>query len=406
MLNDLLNFDKLQSGELQIAREPVHVWQTVVTVVRSFRIPAKQKNIAVELQFENFVNEAVSCNELIVTGDKFKLCHILRNLMSNALKFTEDGGSIIVKVLWATADEGKSRESTSPHRQTGNAVVPEVSFASDDYSVTISVTDNGYGLTAEQLGMLFRDGVQFNPNKLQAGQGSGLGLYLSHAIAVLHDGKMWASSEGENKGSTFNVQLPVQVGSLSRVRSQSGDEAGYTDDEHISSAEIAKRLARAKSSRSDSHSSALHSSRESITECRNPTVTVTPQSTEAVVQGKVLVVDDAASNRKVVSRILSKHGYECTEAKDGKEAIKIVEEKNNPNYFSCVLMDYEMPVLNGPDATAALRSRGYPLLPIYGLTGNVMVEDIDHFLQSGANHVLGKPFQISEFKTFMVNSKV
>ena len=66
-----------------VAHESVHV-----TVVKSFEIPVIQKNISVELQFENFVNEEVGCKDLIVSGDKFKICHIIHNLMPKALKFT------------------------------------------------------------------------------------------------------------------------------------------------------------------------------------------------------------------------------------------------------------------------------------------------------------------------------
>ncbi|CAM9128824.1 unnamed protein product [Ectocarpus fasciculatus] len=366
VLNDLLNFDKLQSGELQIAHEPVHVWETVVTVVRSFKIPAMQKNIAVDLQFENFVNAEVSCKELVVIGDKFKICHIIRNMMSNALKFTGNGGSISIKVMWQVIEEPVKSRSSSPI--AGRKVLPEYEFADVLSRVTISVTDTGYGLSAEQIGMLFQDGVQFNPNKLQAGQGSGLGLYLSQAIAMLHGGKMWATSEGENKGATFNVLFPVEI-------------------RHI-----------------------LFSSRESVTECRTP-ATICAKSSVArnppieKFDGKILVVDDAASNRKIVCQMLRRRGYECEEAKDGREAINAIEGKNDPEYFSCVLMDFEMPVMNGPNATAALRARGYRV-PIYGLTGNVMVDDVEHFLRSGADHVLAKPFQVTEFNTYMMESKV
>ncbi|CAN0441590.1 unnamed protein product, partial [Ectocarpus fasciculatus] len=355
VLNDLLNFDKLQSGELQIAHEPVHVWETVVTVVRSFRIPAKQKNISVELQFENAVNEEVSCNELVVMGDKFKISHIIRNMLSNAMKFTTEGGSIVAKVAWAVVLETEQEESKStlPSYISSKVIMPEEKFSSSVSSVTISVADSGYGLTAEQIGMLFRDGVQFNPNELQAGQGSGLGLYLSQAIAALHGGKMWATSEGENKGATFNVQFPVEVGLHLRIPCV------------LSANSIVANSG-----------------------CDNKKIPPL-----VLRKGKILVVDDTASNRKIVCRMLRKHGYECEEAKDGREAINMIEEKNEPSYFSCVLMDFEMPLMNGPDATAALRERGCRL-PIYGLTGNVMADDVEYFLRSGADHVLAKPFQI------------
>ncbi|CAM9392814.1 unnamed protein product, partial [Ectocarpus fasciculatus] len=371
VLNDLLNFDKLQSGELQIAQGPVPVWETVATVVRSFKIPAMQKNIAVELLFENHVSDEVSCDELVVTGDKFKICHVIRNLMSNALKFTADGGSIVVKMLWENAP--LCEKSPPLSRQSSHAVVPEVS--SDISLATISVTDSGYGLTAEQIGLLFKDGVQFNPNELQAGQGSGLGLFLSQAIASMHGGKMWATSEGQNKGATFNVQFPVEIIPAS------------------------PRISREQC---ESSPMVLYSSRESVTGYRSP---AKEDNSNSKLKEHVLVVDDVASNRKIVCRMLRKRGYICEEAKDGKEAIEVIEEKKDSSFFACVLMDFEMPIMNGPQATAALRALGYRI-PIYGLTGNVMVDDIEFFLHHGADQVLTKPFQISEFETHMMESKV
>ncbi|CAM9122794.1 unnamed protein product, partial [Ectocarpus fasciculatus] len=353
VLNDLLNFDKLQSGELQIAREPLRIWETVATAMRSFKIPATQKKISVDLLFENFVNEEISCKDLVVIGDKFKISHIIRNLMSNALKFTDLGGSIVVTLRWTTVDDEEVCTATDPSRRYHKRIQPAENVSCTKSQVTISIADSGYGLSAEQIGMLFKDGVQFNPNKLQAGQGSGLGLYLSQAIALLHSGKMWATSEGEGKGSTFCVQFPV--------------EASVTTS--------------------------------------TPPVADMPSSRSEKSKLMILVVDDAASNRKIVCRMLTKRGFECEEAKDGREAINIIDEKDDPDYFSCVLMDFEMPVLNGPDATAALRAKGYRFL-ICGLTGNVMPDDIDHFRSCGADHVLSKPFQITEFDTYMMAARV
>jgi CheY-like chemotaxis protein len=129
-----------------------------------------------------------------------------------------------------------------------------------------------------------------------------------------------------------------------------------------------------------------------------------PALAPAPALGRVLVVDDAASNRKIVCKILTKRGYECFQAEDGRQCVDMVLSHENFQYFDCILMDSEMPVLNGPDATADLRRRGYKQ-PIYGLTGNVMDTDIDFFLRCGADHIMSKPFQILEFSSLLAKSK-
>jgi signal transduction histidine kinase/CheY-like chemotaxis protein len=485
VLNDLLNFDKLEAGELEIAHEPVFIWDIVSMVVRSFKIPVNQKNISIDLAFTNmFDEEVMNPKQLMLMGDKFKICHIIRNMMSNALKFTDEGGSITILVVRA---KSVPIVDVATVAKRGNKVVPELDKdlpVETDQTVTISVTDTGHGLTPVQIGMLFRDGVQFNPNELQAGQGSGLGLYLSQALAALHGGKMWATSEGEGCGATFTVQFPVTMAletdesaalglvdnSVSQVKMA---QISFEHTERTKILDMSPRM-RLDSFRSDSsliHStlstdksapgldriliSSLESTRltaksdhsklahngdfvfNSLNSALNVSIlnrearlpkcspgrvfvesvarsSVSPKSdtppivmpsrikspppsaTETRILGRVLVVDDACSNRKIVCKMLQKRGYACVQAQDGKECLDIVFAASSADFFDCILMDFQMPVLNGPDATTALRKAGYSL-PIFGLTGNVMPAEIEHFLRCGADHVLPKPFLVSDF---------
>lgn len=411
VLNDLLNFDKLQAGELIIVVEPVNLWETVHTVVKSFKIPAIQKNVSLDLIFDNLVDENVTKTDLIIQGDKFKICHIVRNMLSNAIKFTNEGGSVVVRVEWSVisaADDPAKSAATKKGRLPimAGKIVPSEFDGVGRSVVTISVADTGHGLTPEQIGMLFQDGVQFNPNQLQAGQGSGLGLYLSQAMAELHGGRMWATSDGENKGSTFHARFPVQV--CTAATTIRIDDSSPAPDAH----KLKSTTAFFDSARSNSSSSGfvVFSSKDTIatlkkSASRNNSLESLNISRPATVsEGRVLVVDDAASNRKIVSRILRQRGYECDEAKDGKECISVILAKGDMEYYSCILMDFEMPVLNGPDATVELRKMGLKI-PIYGLTGNVMVDDIEHFLISGADHVLSKPFQVGEFSAYLAQSR-
>jgi CheY-like chemotaxis protein len=114
-----------------------------------------------------------------------------------------------------------------------------------------------------------------------------------------------------------------------------------------------------------------------------------------------LVVDDSLPNRKMLARLLERSGHKCTVACHGQEAIDIVEADHAASMndvthtaIDTILMDYEMPILNGPDSTKILRENGYKML-IFGVTGNVLEEDVHHFISMGANKVLSKPVSIA-----------
>lgn len=421
VLNDLLNFDKLEAGEVHLEKEQVNILELVSSVVQSFRIQAYQKQINLSLEFEG-LNPSVMANRITVLGDKFKLSHVIRNLMSNALKFTERDLSITVIVSLTYREENDSsggEQETQTSRSSAisyfnccrhslersksasyNDEESQVEMPcsnSDAASVTfntiqVAVKDTGYGLTKEQLSLLFQDGMQFDPNKLQAGQGSGLGLHLSHKIVELHGGRMWADSEGPNKGSTFFMSLPLDtIIRAASIERQSHTAVSWSTQK--SREEVHDYVC---SSLSRVHEdSAMLMNRENSQNNPSPRRISHPP-------GLVLVVDDTASNRKIVCRLLKSRGFKCVEAKDGQECIKIVQDKAskvgmaNCDYFCCILMDFEMPILNGPDTTKALRDLGY-CMPIFGLTGNVMQDDIQYFLSSGADHVLAKPLQVIEF---------
>ena len=100
------------------------------------------------------------------------------------------------------------------------------------------------------------------------------------------------------------------------------------------------------------------------------------------------MVDDSIPNRKMLSRILTNAGFACTQASDGSAGLEMVVA--NPDAFDLILMDFEMPVMDGPTATKAIREAGYKK-PIIGVTGNVLPTDTATFMLAGANEVLHKP---------------
>ncbi|KAJ1398495.1 CheY-like superfamily, partial [Ochromonadaceae sp. CCMP2298] len=229
-------------------------------------------------------------------------------------------------------------------------------------AVRITVEDDGAGLSPTQVGDICKEGVQFNVNTLQAGGGSGLGLFIGKGIVEQLGGTMRVSSDGLGRGATFVIELPMfrmeglpmLQGPLSPRTSLRMPGGGTRDHVEV---EVSQVL---------------------------PFASLLP------VTKYLLVVDDAPSNRKLLVRILTAKGYVCKEAADGQIALDVYRQMCADDMSpTCVLMDFEMPVMNGPTATKQLREMGCDCY-IVGVTGNVMQADVDVFLQHGANAVLAK----------------
>jgi len=136
----------------------------------------------------------------VLSVDKFKMAQVVRNLISNSLKFTPKSGKITVTPAFepVTRDGGKWRGTFS-----------------------LSVADSGAGISEENQQRLFKEVVQFNPEKLQGGGGSGFGLFICKKIVSIHGGDITVFSEGEGCGTTFTITLPMS-------RSQSMVEGVFT----------------------------------------------------------------------------------------------------------------------------------------------------------------------------------
>jgi CheY-like chemotaxis protein len=399
-LNDLINYDKIETNTFTIEEKDVNIWSVIEKTVGPLMLQAKEKNI--KLAFATRVVEdevSLDLNNLRVVGDSIKLGQVIRNLVSNALKFTPAHGEVKITgtsfpflnclIFFIASYQPTEIPVTTPRQRVSSYL--ESSGETAIGKVIITVTDSGPGLSPEQQQALFHQGVQFNPNQLQAGQGSGLGLWISKEIVSLHHGTILVTSEGLGCGSTFQVTLPVVLredlplyrGSMTVFTrliqpmpedQKKGDSLfPFQDDENHQSLtmEIEGR-----------RSSLLSPVAQSLS---NPDTEPTTRH--------VLVVDDAASNRKLVCRLLRSKGFICHEAENGAECVEKVQSREYPYDF--ILLDYEMPIMNGPSAARHLRESGCNLL-IIGVTGNVLPEDKAYFLDHGANVVLTKPLSISD----------
>jgi signal transduction histidine kinase/CheY-like chemotaxis protein len=262
ILNDLLCYDKLGSGALELHKEEIVVESYVQSSLSMFTAQANESGASLQLLplpdnhtiTENGAYSALGLNRIhlpvhstdVIIADKFKIDQVLRNVISNALKFTPRGGSVTMTVSFmpdiimktsppitryksisglktrdvtdtslsiATKETRRSKPKPYKWLRTSSAVHCETDLEKTKRTINgmlvIVITDTGAGINIENQGRLFKEVVQFSPEKLQAGGGSGLGLWITSGILEMHKGKISVYSEGEGYGSSFTIQLPM-----------------------------------------------------------------------------------------------------------------------------------------------------------------------------------------------------
>jgi CheY-like chemotaxis protein len=272
-------------------------------------------------------------------------------------------GNLTIRVSMKVLSRRRQKEETVALQKDDLVNVRQVG------NVMVNVIDDGAGMTNDQVKKVFDDFTQFNVNQLQAGGGSGLGLSIARGIVVQHGGTLSCSSDGLGKGTTFTVTLPIyeeisSVDQTERVSSQTSDHNTCIDAK-------------------DAEKGTFHNSPCDDEECDLD-----------IPKLRVLVVDDSTMNRKLCMRLLERCGHSTEGASDGREAVKMVRQSlDSGHLYDCILLDYEMPIMCGPEACQLIRKMGCSSF-IVGVTGNLMTEDVDHFQKCGANWVLPKPFRL------------
>ena len=174
LVNDMLNVSRIESGRLSLAIKPIDIAELVNTVCTEMTPKAQEQKINLTFEKPQSVLPKVQT-------DSGRIEEVIINLIGNSLKFTPVGGTIKISI-------------------THNPV---------DKTETITVADNGSGISTEDLPKLFQKFGMVGSDYLikKNSQGTGLGLYISKSIIELHGGKIWAESEGEGKGSKFSFTL-------------------------------------------------------------------------------------------------------------------------------------------------------------------------------------------------------
>ncbi|MCB1529419.1 MAG: response regulator [Rhodospirillales bacterium] len=308
LLNDILDISKIEAGELEIENVPFHIGIAAQQVVQLFLPIANDKGLALTLDRDEKVPSTV-------IGDYSRIQQVLRNLISNAIKFTEKGS---VTVFLKTA------------------------FEKEEPYLFIAVKDTGIGIAENKKDAIFEKFTQADTSVTREFGGTGLGLAITQQLINMMGGKIGVDSV-EGQGSTFWFTVPLSTAD------EDMEPVNLLDkDKSYDTEEIRKNI-------------------------------------------RILAVDDHPVNQVFIIKLLKKLGFSYVDlAHDGQEALDMIDA----NSYDVVLMDCQMPVLDGYHATTILREKEQGTdrhLPVIALTANAMIGDREKCLKAGMDDYVSKP---------------
>lgn len=198
LVNDLLDVAKLESGKFQLIKKVADISSVIETRVNSFKTLAEQTNITLSAKIDPQVPKALEF-------DEHKITQVLNNFISNAIKFTRTGGSIVVSAF--LLPQGKDlAQQVVEQSLVWPGIKKGIMLGSD--ALVVAITDSGLGIPQSQIPQLFNKFVQLENAARSEKKGTGLGLVISKGIMEAHQGTIGVFSE-EGEGSTFYLTLPV-----------------------------------------------------------------------------------------------------------------------------------------------------------------------------------------------------
>lgn len=311
IINDILDITKIEAGRIQLYTIPFELKPIIQGLYDNFHLKAQEKNI----KYTVTIDESVPP---VLIGDPMRLIQILSNIISNAIKFTDEG---FVELICTTHGFSKSE---------GNII-----------RLFFTIKDTGIGISEQNKESVFDSFRQEASDTTRKFGGAGLGLSISKKLVELYKGRLsFESTSGE--GSVFTVELPFQL----------------YEGKELSKAEI-------------------HSA---------------PELRNAIKGISVLLVEDIEFNRIVAMDTLTTEvaDVKVDIAKNGVEAVALASK----NVYDVVLMDLQMPELNGYDASRQIRLLPKPNseMPIIAMTASALEDEIYRCYEAGMNDFITKPF--------------
>ena len=315
IINDVLDMSKIEAGKTVFKYTDFSILDFITELNTIFHSQIDEKNQTLTIIKENIRHEWVN-------GDQVHLMQIFSNLVSNAVKYTQEGGKIQFLV---------------EECETKSSVYAKYRFL---------VSDNGMGMSADFKDTIFDVFTRAESSMTNKIQGTGLGMAITKNLVEAMGGTIDVESE-LGQGSCFEVLIDLRI----------------AEDRFVSSAEQAEK----------------------------------DEPAGNVLKGmRFLCAEDNELNAEILMELLKIEGAECTICENGKRVLEAFEQ-SAPGDYDMILMDVQMPVMNGYEATKAIRRSSHELaktIPIIAMTANAFSEDIQHSLAAGMNAHVSKPIEM------------
>ena len=315
IINDVLDMSKIEAGKTVFKYTDFSILDFITELNTIFHSQIDEKNQTLIIIKENIRHEWVN-------GDQVHLMQIFSNLVSNAVKYTQEGGKIQFLV---------------EECETKSSVYAKYRFL---------VSDNGIGMSADFKETIFDAFTRAESSVTNKIQGTGLGMAITKNLVEAMGGTIDVESE-LSQGSCFEVLIDLRI----------------AEDRFVSSAEQAEK----------------------------------DEPAGNVLKGmRFLCAEDNELNAEILMELLKIEGAECTICENGKRVLEAFEQ-SAPGDYDMILMDVQMPVMNGYEATKAIRRSSHELaktIPIIAMTANAFSEDIQHSLAAGMNAHVSKPIEM------------
>ena len=315
IINDVLDMSKIEAGKTVFKYTDFSILDFITELNTIFHSQIDEKNQTLTIIKENIRHEWVN-------GDQVHLMQIFSNLVSNAVKYTQEGGEIQFLV---------------EECETKSSVYAKYRFL---------VSDNGMGMSADFKDTIFDAFTRAESSMTNKIQGTGLGMAITRNLVEAMGGTIDVESE-LGQGSCFEVLIELRIAEDRTVALAAQEDTDEQDGN--------------------------------------------------ILQGmRFLCAEDNELNAEILTELLKTEGAECTICENGEEVLKAFEQ-SAPGDYDMILMDVQMPVMNGYEATKAIRRSSHELaktIPIIAMTANAFSEDIQHSLAAGMNAHVSKPIEM------------
>jgi signal transduction histidine kinase/CheY-like chemotaxis protein len=387
IINDILDFSKVEAGKMNLEVIPFSLSKVFYDIAIMFNEQSKKRNIGLVFRVKGKIPDNL-------IGDPLRLSQIFINIVGNAFKFTKEG-SITIQAEPRATEEGRC-------------------------DIGFNVTDTGIGMTAEQTAKLFAAFSQADSSTTRKYGGTGLGLAITKRLVELMNGRIWVESE-PNKGTEINFTAwfgldkakpagTVAIPDLDPEKTALPDEADEADDQdgpdEVTEANEANEAA---VSASDTPAvapgpptaavatppAAAKAKPAKKSRPGKPVISEVPE-----LKGRrVLLVEDNDVNVLVAKGLMTKMGLDVTVAENGQVALDILAKASKNRLgrpFDIILMDLQMPVMDGFEATRRIRDNpDYSNLIIVAMTAHAFAEERERCTACGMNGHLSKPIDVA-----------